>query len=81
MPQKDKEELQEEGEDLSTLLIMFEGKEYYLDTSDGDNDVYDTSHEIVGRWDGEKIIFNDVEKQRMPKNRIELNIKIYYTYK
>ena len=70
------EELQEEGEDLSTLLIMFEGKEYYLDTSDGDNDVYDTSYEIVGRWDGEKIIFNDVEKQRMPKNRIKLNIKL-----
>ena len=45
----------DEDEDLQ--MVMFEGKEYYVDTYD--DDVYDTSHEIVGSWDGEEIIFKE----------------------
>jgi len=48
-----------EDEEEGLQMVMFEGKEYYVDTSDGDNDVYDTSHEIVGSWDGKKIIFKE----------------------
>lgn len=57
----DEDEVSDEEEEEEVLTMMFEGKEYYLDTSDGDNDVYDTSLEIVGSWDGENIIFNDDE--------------------
>jgi len=53
----DMDDYLEEEEGLQ--VVMFEGKEYYVDTSDGDNDVYDTSHEIVGSWDGKKIIFKE----------------------
>ena len=45
----------DEDEDLQ--MVMFEGKEYYVDIYD--DDVYDTSHEIVGSWDGKKIIFEE----------------------
>jgi len=61
--------LNEEG--LTT--IMYEGKEYYLDMSDGDNDVYDTSHEIVGKWEMGEIVFNEDEddKQKMDINELK----------
>ncbi len=53
----DEEEEEEEEEDEDLRMVMFEGKEYYVDIYD--DDVYDTSHEIVGSWDGKKIIFEE----------------------
>ena len=47
----------DDEEEEGLQMVMFEGKEYYVDTYD--DDVYDTSHEIVGSWDGKKIIFKE----------------------